>query len=207
MSGTRRKAGLLGPQVDGYREWLARKGYTVGTARNMLTDLGRVGRWLSAEGLEVAQLDEERMAAFLTARRASRDRRVPGARAMVPLLSFLREAGVAPPVQPSSTPLDALLGQYRRWLVQERGLAATTVARYETTARRFLRERASVGDSFAPAALTGSDVNAFLLRECGRVCAGSAKGRVAELRSILRFLYLRGITPLQLGTAVPPVGG
>jgi site-specific recombinase XerD len=30
---------------------------------------------------------------------------------------------------------------------------------------------------------------------------------VAELRSILRFLYLRGITPLQLGTAVPPVGG
>jgi len=37
--------------------------------------------------------------------------------------------------------------------------------------------------------------------------AGSAKGRVAELRSILRFLYLQGITALRLGTAVPPVGG
>lgn len=36
---------------------------------------------------------------------------------------------------------------------------------------------------------------------------GSAKGRVAELRSVLRFLYLQGITPLRLGTAVPPVGG
>lgn len=36
---------------------------------------------------------------------------------------------------------------------------------------------------------------------------GSAKGRVAELRSVLRFLYLQGLTSLQLGTAVPPVGG
>jgi hypothetical protein len=31
------------------------------------------------------------------------------------------------------------------------------------------------------------------------VSAGSAKGRVAELRSILRFLYLQGVTPLRLG--------
>ena len=56
-------------------------------------------------------------------------------------------------------------------------------------------------------ALTGADVNSFLLREVGRVSAGSAKGRVAELRSVLRFLYLQGRTPSWLGTAVPPVGG
>lgn len=82
-----------------------------------------------------------------------------------------------------------------------------TVLRYENTARHFLQEQASVGEAFEPAALTGLDVNAFLLRECDRVCAGSAKGRVAELRSVLRYMYLQGITPLQLGTAVPPVGG
>ena len=41
----------------------------------------------------------------------------------------------------------------------------------------------------------------------GFMSAGSAKGRVAELRSMLRFLYLQGITPVRLGTAVPPVGG
>lgn len=55
--------------------------------------------------------------------------------------------------------------------------------------------------------MTGADLNAFLLRECVRVSAGSAKGRVAELRSLMRFLHLRGLTPLRLGTAVPPVGG
>ena len=207
MSGTRRKAGQLGPQVEGYRAWLAQQGYTAGTVINMLADLGQVGRWLSTEELEAEQLNEERMAAFLSGRRAAGHRRVPVKRAMVPLLSYLRETGIAAEAKPLVTPLGALLGQYRCWLVQERGLAPATVLRYENTARRFLQEQASAGDVFEPAALTGTDVNAFLLRECGRVSSGSAKGRVAELRSVLRFLYLQGITALRLGTAVPPVGG
>jgi site-specific recombinase XerD len=91
-------------------------------------------------------------------------------------------------------------------MVQERGLALTTVLRYENTARRFLQE-SSVGGVFAPEALTGVDINTFLLREFARVSAGSAKGRVAELRSVLRFLYLQGITGLSLGASVPAVGG
>jgi hypothetical protein len=37
MSGRPRKAGLLGPQVKGYRTRLARRGYTLGaTARTMI---------------------------------------------------------------------------------------------------------------------------------------------------------------------------
>jgi len=207
MGSPRRKAGLLGSEVEGYRAWLARRGYTPDTIRNMLKDLGQVGLWLSTQGLEVRQLNEGGMAAFLADRRVAGHRRVPGTRAMVPLLAYLREAGVVPAAKPSLTPLGELLGQYRSWMVQERGLAAMTVLRYENTARRFLQEQASVGDLFEPAALTGWDINAFLLRECARVSAGSAKGRVAELRSILKFLYLQGITPLRLGTAVPPVGG
>jgi site-specific recombinase XerD len=207
MSGTRRKPGVLGPQVEGYRVWLAQRGYTPGAVRNMLADLGRVGRWLSAQDLEAAQLTEARMAAFLAARRAAGARKVPGPRAMVPLLTYLREVGVVPPAVLSQTPLGTLLERYRSWLIQDRGLAAATVLRYGNTARRFLQEQACRGDELNPAVLTGVDVNAFLLRECGRVSAGSAKGRVAELRSVLRFLYLEGVTPLRLGTAVPPVGG
>ena len=208
MSGTRRKAGLLGPEVEGYRAWLTRRGYTPGTVRHMLKDLSQVGLWLSAEGLESAQFDEERAAAFLATRRRAGQRRAAGPRAMVPMLTYLREAGVVPAQVPSLSPLGELLGQYRTWMVQERGLAAMTVLRYENTARRFLQEQATNDEGkLEPAALAGADINAFLLRECGRVSAGSAKGRVAELRSVLRFLYLRGITPSRLGTAVPPVGG
>jgi hypothetical protein len=83
----------------------------------MLNDLGQVGRWLSAEGLGARQVSEELMAAFLSARRDAGQRRVPGMRAMAPLLGYLREVEVAPAARPSLTPLGSLLGQYRSWLV------------------------------------------------------------------------------------------
>jgi site-specific recombinase XerD len=197
----------MGPHVESYRCWLGREGYTPLTVRNMLKDLGDVGRWMSDQGLHELQLDEDVMAAFLKTRQTAGRRRVLGPRAMAPLLSYLREAGVTPVARPLLTPLAVLLAGYRSWLVQERGLAATTVLRYLNTAGHFLRQQAMSGEVLDPAKLTGLDVNAFLLRECGRISAGSAKGRVAELRSALRFLYLQGVTPMRLGTAVPPVGG
>jgi site-specific recombinase XerD len=177
MSGTRRKAGQLGPHVEGYRVWLSGAGYTPDTIRNMLKELGHVGRWLSSKGLTADQLNDERIVQFLADRPATGRRRNPGVRAMAPLLTYLRGAGIAAEEKPPVlTPLTAVLAPFR-------------------------------GEAFEPAALSGSDISEFLLRECARVSAGSAKGRVAELRSVLRFLYLQAVTALRLGTAVPPVGG
>jgi site-specific recombinase XerD len=207
MGTTRRKPGLLGAHVQGYWSWLAGRGYTPDTVRNMLKDLGQVGLWLQAERLEVCDLDERQLVRFLADRLAAGKRPRLGLRAMAPLLSYLRETGATPPIMPSTVPLDVLLGQYGAWMRDERGLSESTVLRYGNTARRFLGEQAVHDGVLAPEMLTGVDVNAFLLRECARVSAGSAKGRVAELRSLLRFLYLQQITPRRLGTAVPPVGG
>ena len=62
---------------------------------------------------------------------------------MVPLLSYLREVGSPP----AAGAVDDTAGCSARavpvWMVQERGLAATTVLRYENTARRFLQSRPS----------------------------------------------------------------
>ena len=125
MSGTRRKPGGLGSQVEGYRAWLSAAGiHGPSTVRNMLKELGQVGRWLTVQELEAAQLDEQRIAAFIAARRGAGYRRVPGPRAMVPLLSYLREVGIVAEAPPLATPLGVLLAQYRVWLVDERGLAA-----------------------------------------------------------------------------------
>ena len=65
---------------------------------------GRVGRWLSTEGLEASHLDEERLAAFRTARPAAGGKS-SGRFAMVPLLTYLREAGVASAAETSPTPV------------------------------------------------------------------------------------------------------
>jgi site-specific recombinase XerD len=76
------------------------------------------------------------------------------------------------------------------------------------TARRFLEGRleASGGPTGAEG-LTGGEVTEYLLAECTRVSVGSAQGRVAELRSLLRFLHLTGATSTCLAASVPPIAG
>jgi hypothetical protein len=134
-------------------------------------------------------------------------RRVPGMRSFDPLLDCLKDQGVlvAPPV--SLAPLKQLMVDYRYWLRADRGLAEATIVRYEKLARRFLHEQGVSDNTSAASVLTGADVVAFLLRESGRVNVGAAKGRGAELRSVLKFLYLRGLTAPPFTTAVPPVAG
>jgi site-specific recombinase XerD len=209
MSGTRRKPGRLGPFVEGYRAWLSAREYTPGTTRNMLKELGVLGRWMSEQGVELGQLDAAAIEAFLVARHAAGQRRVASLRAMHPLVSFLREAGVMAPDAGRSelTALERFVVEYRDWLVGERGLADATVIRYERLARRFVAGRVSDAGERDVGGLTGADVSAFLLDECARVSVGSAKGRVAELRSLLRFLYLRGFTDMALADSVPSVAG
>jgi site-specific recombinase XerD len=208
MSGTRRKPGRLGPFVEGYRSRLQALGYPPSSARNKLKELGQLGRWMAARDMGAAQLTSTAVEEFLAAQRAAGCARVPGARSFTPLLQYLRDEGVIAVEEPApATALEELIGRYRRWLVADRGLAEATVLRYEKLARRFLAQRAGSGEPVAVAELSGTAVTAFLLGECARVSTGSAKGRVAELRALFRFLYLHGMTPRNLAEAVPPVAG
>lgn len=205
MSGTRRKPGRLGPFVEGYRLRLGALGYPPSSARNKLKELGQLGRWMAGQGMEVTDLNDSRVGEFLAAWREAGGRRIPRLRSFAPLLDYLRDEGVIAAAEPSpGTALDELVGGYCRWLVADRGLAPATVLRYEKLARRFLGQRER---PVAVAGLSGAEVTAFLLAECGRVSIGSAKGRVAELRALLRYLYLHGMVPRNLAEAVPPVAG
>ena len=179
MASSRRKAGVLSPHVEGYRAWLVRHGYTGQSIRNMLKDLGQAGLWLSGQGLEARDLDEERLGRHLSDLRKAGRRRVTGLRGMTPLLKYLREAGAVPAAQAGTSPAELLLGRYRSWMECERGLSAATVLRYENTARRFLAEQATDGETFAPQGLTGADLNAFLSLVRSRSPAGCAVAGLA----------------------------
>jgi len=206
MSGPSRQDGRLAPFALGYRVRLLELGYTPGTVRGMLKVFGQLGRWLDAEQIQVGELGLAAVEAFLAARRAGGDRRSLGE--LRQLVSYLREVGaMAEEEPPALTAVETLLGEYRRWMVADRGLAAMTVLRYETLARRFLTARVTPTDELGVAGLDGAVVARFLLGECGRVCLGSAKGKVAELRSLLRFLHVRGFTSRSLAESVPGVAG
>jgi site-specific recombinase XerD len=64
------------------------------------------------------------------------------------------------------------------------------------------------GDGTGAEGLDAVAVTGFLLAEAGRgLRPGSLQGRVAELRSLLTYLYLAGVTASPLAAAVPPVPG
>jgi site-specific recombinase XerD len=196
----------MGPFVSAYRTSLAEQGYTPLVVRNMLKDLGALGRWMQEYDRQPSALTRAMIAEFRGHCFAAGRRKVPSVKSFEPLLRFLRSEGVLPEPPAPESALEKVLLDYRGWLVTERGLAEATIIRYENLARRFLRQyRNSDGIEFGT--LSGRQVVSFLLRESERVSVGSAKGRVAELRALLKFLYLRGLTPLLLTTAVPPVAG
>jgi site-specific recombinase XerD len=194
--------------VNGYRVWLLEAGYTPQTVRAMLRELSRLGRWMDAEDVAVGALTVGGIESFLAAWRAAGGYRVPPIRALRSMVTYLGEVGVMIGEEPPAlSPVEALIGEYREWLIADRGLAAMTVLRYETLARRFLTARVTPTDKLGVTGLDGAVVSRFLLGECGRVCLGSAKGKVAELRSLLRFLHTRGLTQRSLAESVPGVAG
>lgn len=129
MSGTRRKPGRMGPFVSGFQSSLLELGYSALAVRNMLKDVGALGRWMQERDLRPDQLTPAVIAEFRVDCQARGRRKVPSVKSFEPLLRFLRDEDViSEPPEPES-PVGRLLVDYRRWLVAERGLAESTVIR------------------------------------------------------------------------------
>lgn len=203
----RADVGPLAPYANGYREVLAGLGYTPGGVVRKLWELGRLSDWMIRNELGPQDLTAGRFEEFSALCKAGVERPV-GYRTLGPLVGYLRGLGAVPEEMVGATPVGELVDRYRSWMIEDRALASRTVERYEATARRFLTARAGRrGGGCGAEDLAGAEVFEFLLAECERVSVGSAKGRVAELRCLLRFLFLAGFTETPLAVSIPPVAG
>jgi integrase/recombinase XerD len=203
-----RVIGPLAPHAAGFRQELARQGYTAHSASNQLQLMAHASRWLDGDGLGVDELTPARVEEFLAHRRAEGYTLWLSAKAMVPMLGHLRGVGVVPTPAPAApaTEAEELQEPYRAYLVEERGLAAGTVASYLHVAKLFLSARA-VDGALHLQRLSAADVTEFVLAECASRSVGSAKCVVCGLRSLLRYLYVTGLTEVALDAAVPKVAG
>ena len=209
MIGHKKVPGPLAVLADGFRAELDRLGYTPSSREFKLAEMAKLSAWLESRGLGAGDICRARIEEFLSDL-AARPGRAPTLVAMRPLLAWLGRLGLArDDPSPAPGPLDALMGRYRHWMVTDRQLAARTIRRYEQGARLFLKSQARQGGN--PAGVEGLSeqaVTAFLLAEASRgLSAKSLQGRVAELRSLLRFLYLQAMITTPLGEGVPPVPG
>jgi integrase/recombinase XerD len=198
--------GPLAVFAGGFRAELERLGYSDWTIEDQLRLMAHLSGWLNDAGLGVEELTAARAEQFLAYRRACGRAHRFSTRALVPLLGFLRGLGVAPPPTPAAvvTAVDGVVCEFEQYLLRDRGLVARTLENYRRVARSFLSGR--LGDGrLRLVELTAADVTAFMLAESARRSAGSLGNTITGLRALLRFLYLRGYTPLQLAAAVPTV--
>lgn len=202
-----RVGGPLAPFARGFGEDLVARGYRPGSAADQLRLAAEVSRWLAERGLGAGDLTVIAAERFSAERRAAGRMGLVSTRALMPLLDYLRDLGIAPPAVPAvpSTASEVLIERYSVYLLKQRGLAASSVRNYVGVARVFLSDRERVCGGLALAELDSATVSEFVLRESRRSSVGSAKCMVTRLRALLRFLHVAGEIEHALAGAVPSV--
>ncbi|HJS21085.1 MAG TPA: tyrosine-type recombinase/integrase [Steroidobacteraceae bacterium] len=200
---------FVGPLVEhreALRQVLARQGYAVLSANNVLRVAAHLSRWLQESGLSLRELTREHLDAFFAARRRAGYTQFHTPRALRPLIRYLESAAncsLAPKPEQAGAGSE-LLHRYARYLREERSVAITTSNAYSAIAREFLEERFAEGP-FELAELHAEDVTSFVLASTRRHSTGGTNYRVTALRSFLRYLYLEGDLRADLAGAIPRV--
>lgn len=201
--------GPLAPYKDGLWFHLLGQGYTPLSSVSLLRVMSHLSRWLEGQGLEPGKLTWALSEAFLRERRQVGYTHFLTLRGLTPILKFLEGEGVVSLPQESAlqvSVLDKLMNGYDHFLTEERALRPTTVKQYKTFARMFLSEKLSP-ECLELSRIKAVDVSGFILRHSRTFSIASTKVMVTALRSVFRFLHLRGSIGCELADAVPGVAG
>ena len=200
--------GPLAPYGPGFHGELVDQGYAGSSAGRQVGLMSQVSEWMLETGLRPCELTPEAVDRFLALRRAQGRKRGISPAATAPLMCYLRRLSAAPepaPSAPASAGLDRVLGEYRTYLVKERGLAPGTIRGYLRVARWFLSEQSAAGEDWTLREPTAAEVSAFVVRAVRERRTGSAKFVVAGMRALLRFLHVDGKISKPLAQVVPGV--
>lgn len=204
------RVGMTGPIVPfaaGFAAELQSSGYTDHSTRAQLWLAAHLSGWMTDHKIGVFELDTARVGEFVAWRQTTGRTAFRSAKALEPLLRYLRELGaVGLPVRPEppAGPVEILLDGFRAYLRAERGVTAKTAHDYAAAVRPFLDVLAGVDrirwETATPAAVTG-----FILDQCRHRQVRSAQMVVTGMRALLRYLHIHGLIDGALGAAVPKV--
>ncbi|MGH9632217.1 MAG: tyrosine-type recombinase/integrase [Bryobacteraceae bacterium] len=157
--------------------------------------------------IEVQDLDGGVVDRFLRRRRRQQRVRRGDPKALERLLSMLCQIGVVkPPHQPqiANNAQARIVAEFRRYLLQERGLSHSTLLNYVPVVEQLLIERFH---NRAPnfARLRATHVTEFVMRHARQLSPVRAGLMVTALRSFFRYLQHRGIIATDLAGCVPTV--
>jgi site-specific recombinase XerD len=198
----RLRVGPLASYLDAYLKRIEQEGFLPSSVPMQMYGIARFSNWLQTRQPDLRLLDEATIERFLR-----RDQNIVHNAESGPLrlLAMLRESGVAAakPPEPISDQR-RFFDEYRRYLLQERGLAEATLLNYVPFAEQLLSNRFGQSD-ISLTELSATDVTKFLQERAHQLNRGRAKLLVTALRSFLRYLRHQGEISLDLAGCVPPV--
>jgi integrase/recombinase XerD len=200
--------GPLGTQLPAYAGLLHQRGYTIEAGWEKIRQLRDFSRWMERRKISVEMLNEDLVGRYLQTR-ASSGAHPRGERTTFNLmLQYLRRARIIPVGLSAAklNPFEAIIQDYRQYLLFERSLGLATVSGYAFIVRRFLSGRFP-GGKFEPKKLRASDIIRFVQQATTKMGRRACQHTTTALRSFLRYLLMKGHLAINLANAVPKVAG
>ena len=196
-------SGSIAPWTEGFEEYLAQIGYAPWTIRDWVCRAAHFEHWLENDGVDLAHVDEVVIARFGAWRRTRGARRYVSVKGFSPLMSYLRSVGAIPAaiVPVAVGDVEVSLARYRRFLIDERGLKPRSVKQCMITANEF----AVWLDDCPFDRIDARLVRSFVAQRSAGWAPATVGHLVWSLRSLLKWLFLDGITEQACADTVPPV--
>lgn len=201
----RLRSGPAASHIDDFAAWLHRHGYRPATLDSTLRSLAGWTDWMRSAGFGAGDMPAglDACAAALKERPRVRHCRGPNRKSLEAarlFLRFLREQGVLPPVLAAPSPVERwpVLGEFRTWARQHRGLVEASIDAYQGILAQLL---AALGDN--PQTYTAEALRGFVLERARLHRIARAKTVVVAVRAFLRFLGATGRCPPGMEHAIP----
>lgn len=203
------RCGPLAKYMDLFADELSNDGYSMSIGRFHLTVVSDFSRWLELNRLEAKEVSRKLASKYMK----YRDKRGLGKRADAEatinrLFEFLRRVEVISLADPDSkSEIDEIVEQFGAFLLEQRGLAPSTVDCYQRLVRNFLSFLSAKG-KFDPCTLCPAKVLAFVQEQAPTLRGARGKNMMNALRSFLRFARYQEYVNIDLAvmpnTALPP---
>jgi len=201
----RLRSGPAADHIDGFANWLHRHGYRPITIDTTLRSLASWTDWMRVAGFTAQDFLSgfTCCAAELQSRRRVRHSRGPNDHSLTAaalFIGFLREQGVLPRPAAPLSPADRwpIIGEFRSWMRQHRGLTETTLDVYQLIIAELLTALGS-----DPHVYTAEILRGFALERARRHGIWRAKTVIVSVRAFLRFLEATGQCPPGQQHAIP----
>lgn len=201
----RLRTGPAADHIDAFADWLHLNGYKPVSIDLLLRSLAGWTDWMLAAGFTAQDLLPGLEACKLAIKK---EQRVPYSRgpnhnsvnAAALFIRFLQHQGRLPlPVNPpSASELWPMLGEFRGWMRQHRGLTETTLDVYQGVLVGLLE---AIGDD--PRAYSAEALRAFVFDRARPHGIQRAKSIVVAVRSFVRFLGVTGRCHPGMEHAIP----